>query len=472
MDLRRLQKALAKDGLRVERDGSFWRLHLTSRPDIPPTEVLLPDDLPLEAKALRQLANLASASHPSGGRIVRVFASPDFHPGDSGVAIGSVVETEGMVIPLAVGDDINCGMRLHTIENLALDEFIAKKPALIDGLKKVFFSGSRDIVLSGEATREMFGGGLRGLLRSQNRSPTGIFKKVDLDRLQVDLNSVYEYGSFHGDPRWVPADRYSASSIRDPELGTIGGGNHFLEFLQVDAIEDGALAWAYGVKKRQIAFMIHSGSRMIGKAVGKRWAEKAREEWPPGVPYPVGNVFSLSEARSPLLVDNYLEAEATAANYGFANRMILSELVKLQVEDVFGSRLMPLVYDSPHNVTLQEGTSWVARKGACPAYLNQPVVVPGSMGAASYLLAGKGKVRSLRSASHGAGRAKSRLDMHRMDESLLGLSGVECVAIREDRKIEEAPAGYKDVASVVQSQVDQGIVDVVAKLRPLLTFKC
>src|SRR3990172_5464236 len=117
MDLRRLQKALAKDGLRVERDGSFWRLHLTSRPDIPPTEVLLPDDLPLEAKALRQLANLASASHPFGGRIVRVFASPDFHPGDSGVAIGSVVETEGMVIPLAVGDDINCGMRLHTIEN-------------------------------------------------------------------------------------------------------------------------------------------------------------------------------------------------------------------------------------------------------------------------------------------------------------------------------------------------------------------
>ena len=112
----------------------------------------------------------------------------------------------------------------------------------------------------------------------------------------------------------------------------------------------------------------------------------------------------------------------------------------------------------------------VARKGACPAHEGQIVLVPGSMGAASYVAVGHGNDRFLSSASHGAGRSKSRTDVRAQGEDL-GLEGVDCVTLREERRVEEAPAAYKDIRSVMGAQVDAGTLSVVAILRPLLTFK-
>ena len=111
----------------------------------------------------------------------------------------------------------------------------------------------------------------------------------------------------------------------------------------------------------------------------------------------------------------------------------------------------------------------VVRKGACPAHDGQTVVIPGSMGASSYLCVGKGNDRFLHTASHGAGRVRSRNDMSRVAD--LGLDGVDCVTPRPERRVEEAPAAYKDIDAVVGVQVAAGVVDVVARLRPLLTFK-
>jgi tRNA-splicing ligase RtcB (3'-phosphate/5'-hydroxy nucleic acid ligase) len=185
----------------------------------------------------------------------------------------------------------------------------------------------------------------------------------------------------------------------------------------------------------------------------------------------------------PELVASYLRAEATAANYGFINRLLLAELLRLRLREVFGDVEAPLVYDLPHNITLpandQWGESkinnWVTRKGACPAHNRQPVIIPGSMGAYSYLCVGKGNPQFSSSASHGAGRMRSRFDLTRQgasqDEEELGLTGVDCITLREERRIEEAPAAYKPIQSVIDVQVEAGMIDVVARLSPVLTFK-
>lgn len=122
-NLNRLLRALARQGLNVTYNNKTYSINLRDNSDVPVAEVLLPSGFPVEAKALKQLANLASVRHPAGGCVCRACATPDFHPGDAGIAIGSVVETEGQIIPAAVGSDINCGMRLHVVD-LTLDEFM------------------------------------------------------------------------------------------------------------------------------------------------------------------------------------------------------------------------------------------------------------------------------------------------------------------------------------------------------------
>jgi len=221
--------------------------------------------------------------------------------------------------------------------------------------------------------------------------------------------------------------------------------------------------------------MIHSGSRNVGKNIGGMWRDRACDAWPKTLKHPESRLFPLSAAANPELVNSYLQAEATAANYGFMNRLLLAELLRWRLRQVFGDVEAPLVYDLPHNITLAEGAGWVTRKGACPADSGQPVIVPGSMGAPSFLLVGSGNDRFLRSASHGAGRARSRFDMSRKGadktDSALGLAGVDCITWREERRIEEAPAAYKPIQPVIDVQVEAQIVGVVAKMKPVLTFK-
>jgi len=115
-NLKRLLQALAKKGLDVNYNDRTYSVRLNDSPDAPTAEILLPEGFPVEAKALKQLANLAQIRHPGGGSVCKCCATPDFHPGDAGVAIGSIVETEGMLIPAAVGSDINCGMRSHVVD--------------------------------------------------------------------------------------------------------------------------------------------------------------------------------------------------------------------------------------------------------------------------------------------------------------------------------------------------------------------
>jgi len=409
-NLRRLLRALSRQGLDVDYNHPIYSVRLQNSPNAPVAEVLLPEGFPVEAKAFKQLANLANIRHPSGGHVCQVCATPDFHPGDAGVAIGSVVETEGMIIPAAVGSDINCGMRLHTAD-ISIDDFLNKRDRFVELIKGDYFLGTRDVTMTAKTSRALFEHGIPGWLDGMLDLPTGSFVNSELDQLATECDRVYLGGSLNGSIRWAPEELVSEEGwVRDGGLGTIGGGNHFVEIQMVEAIED----------------------------------------------------------------------RATAVNYGFVNRLVLAELLRLRLRQVYGDIEAPLVYDLPHNITLPQQESaqihrWITRKGACPAYAEQPVIIPGSMGTPSYLVVGQGNPAFLWSASHGAGRLRSRFELSRRgagySEETLGLTGVDCITLWEERRIEEAPVAYKPIQPVIEAQVKAEMVSVVARLRPILTFK-
>ena len=483
-NLSRLLRALAREGLDVTYDNQTYSIHLNSgRRDksaslqdrATTAEVLLPENFPVEAKAFKQLANLAQIRHPSGGHVCKCCATPDFHPGDAGVAIGSIVETAGMLIPAAVGSDINCGMRSHVVD-LSRDRFMAKRSRFVELMKGDYFFGTRDVTMTAKTARAMFQDGIPGWLDAILDAPTGSVVKSDLDQLAAEWDRVYLNGSMNGDIKWAPSELVPSDGlVRDGGLATIGGGNHFVEIQVVEKIEDKAIAYAWGVREGQIAFMVHSGSRNVGKYIGGMWRDLAQAAWPKNLKHPEDRLFPLSLQATPEFVISYLQAEATAANYAFVNRLLLAELLRLRLRQVYGDLEAPLIFDLPHNITLAEGSGWVIRKGACPAHAGQPVIIPGSMGATSYLLIGKGNQEFLNSASHGAGRVRSRFELSRQgadkNEDALGLTGVDCITLREERRIEEAPAAYKLIQPVIDAQVEAEMVGVVALLKPVLTFK-
>jgi RNA-splicing ligase RtcB len=171
----------------------------------------------------------------------------------------------------------------------------------------------------------------------------------------------------------------------------------------------------------------------------------------------------------------FWQAMHAAAHYADANRTLVLELVRQRVRQVYGDMAMPLVCDVPHNIVLSEAGGNVHRKGATPAHAGQPLLIPGSMGDASYLLDGLGHPRFAASASHGAGRAVSRMEMSWKAKQVLAASQsslpFECITLKQERLIEEAPGAYKPIGPVIQAQVEEGLVQPIARLTPLLTFK-
>lgn len=462
--LERVLAALARRGLDVTREGPVWSIRGHENPDGVRAEVLLPDEFPLSSKAAEQLARFAAASHPDGGHVLAARATPDFHAG-AHVPVGAVVATSpDMLVPEAIGTDINCGMRLHTVD-LDYDRFLGRKRELIEDLRGDLLLGTRDLPMRVAALRAMYRAGAPAWLEAVEDDPLGRMRGADLEQIEGELERCYELGSFPGSESWFGGSE--RDTVRDPCLGTPGGGNHFVELQVVEAVLDGATAHAWGLRTGQLAFMVHSGSRSVGVAVGEHWRVRARELWPTGLAHPRSGVFTVhgEAARS------YLEAMSTAANYAAVNRLLLAELVRLRLREHFGELAAPLVWDGPHNLVSVEHGCNVHRKGATPARAGEPVLIPGSMGQASFLMVGLGNEHWLSSASHGAGRALTRHRARGLDEDTLGLATVECIALHAERLREEAPAAYKAIDPVIDVQVEAGIVAPVARLRPLLTFK-
>lgn len=480
------------------------------------------DQVPVESAAVTELVEMlalhdtverfAESSPDSFDQrplIKRVAVTPDFHKA-RGIPVGSVLATQGFVVPQAIGNDINCGMRLH-ITSLQADQVAGKIEELDTAFRHLFFEGGRNIPMSRSQREALFLNGLSGLLnatpKSLNEGLWSLFHELDIER---DLERVDRRGSltakrvFGMDDFMGPTDRLS----RDSQIGSIGGGNHFVEIQRVEKVLDGTTAHAWGLKPGMVTVMVHTGSVSIGYLSGSYFRDVVRQLYPNELKHPANGIFVLPEGdRYRDQANLFWDAVHNAANFAFANRMFLALMALAGLRRVCDDDTsFSLLYDAPHNFLWRESVDGeevvIHRKGACPArgfdamagtafaYHGEPVLVPGSMGASSFILAGRGSAESLCSASHGAGRSLSRgdalhgyeeefrrflerfrvvtpVDLRRQDVKLRR----DIVEKKLDELKQEAPYAYKGIGPIIQTLTEAGIARPVAELTPLMTIK-
>jgi tRNA-splicing ligase RtcB len=458
----RLRKALGRHGVQLDYAQGIYKLRQAHGE----ASVLLPETLPLEEKAVRQLLAFASVGSADGhARVCKACATPDFHPG-SIAPVGSIVATDAeFVIPASIGTDINCGMRLLRT-GLDLSGFRRHEASLVAHLTRSLLEGGRDVPVRSLAFKALFDHGPAEFIDALHNE--GIWAAVDRQRLFNETKACIGLGSFGGHSRYAPEALVGCRDvIRDPCLGTPGGGNHFVEFQLVESVLDRHAAFAAGIRAGEVVLMIHSGSRDVGFYVGQRWMDKARDAWPQGQKHPASGLYGLDGE----LAQAYLQAMGAAARYAWANRVVLAELGRQALAEIAGVTDSRLVVDVPHNVVLQENGFNIHRKGATPAREGDLALIPGSMGDASFLVRGLGNPDWLWSCSHGAGRSVRRQTMRRLRPSADSAETWRCVTLREERLVQEAPQAYKPIGPVIDAQQQAGLIEPVARLTPLLTFK-
>jgi tRNA-splicing ligase RtcB len=489
---------------------------LTLRPDTPfPVRIFANDRVAVESVAVDELVALfdshltlerlrssSSEFRDVDWAIERVAVTPDFHKG-AGVPIGTVLRTRGVLFPQAIGNDINCGMRLHAT-NLDAGAVSARLNGIEAKARHLFFEGGRQIPMTGLEREALLTGGLMGLCATAPWTRhAGQWRILERMEWCSQLDRVERRGSL---PSRVPRALtdwigQATTATYDDQIGSIGGGNHFVELQRVERILDGQTAFAWGLRKGALAIMVHSGSVGIGHIAGRSIHEMVKARYPKSVAHPANGIY-------PLRAD---DAEAAgfwdllhnAANFAFANRMFLAASAVEAIESELGSFQAPLVYDAPHNLVWRAADGgYVHRKGATPARRaedlegtpfhawGEPVLVPGSMGSSSFVLAGMGNREALDSASHGAGRALSRgraaRTGHReFDRFLDEFRIVTPVDLRRPdlrhradilrRKLDElraeGPHAYKGIHAVIDTLVAANIAKPVAELMPIMTIK-
>ncbi len=377
----------------------------------------------VEATARQQLVNISRLP------IIHhhVAAMPDVHFG-IGASVGAVIPTLRAIIPAAVGVDIGCGMmaaRLSLQED-SLDERI---------LRKIFDRISRDVPVGfkqhdeADATGFAFAPFEKKLKKIMQRHP-GVAKRVS-------KNSS-----------WVR------------QMGTLGGGNHFIEV----CVDEAGRVWV----------MLHSGSRGIGNAIGTYFIELAKRDLERNqLQVPDRNLAYFPEGARHF--DDYVEAVTWAQNYACANRVQMMGLVLAALRrhlPAFG--VTGEAVNCHHNYVEREThygeRVWLTRKGAIRARKGDLGIIPGSMGARSYIVRGKGSAESFHSCAHGAGRRMSRTQAEKQFSVRDLESQTEGVICRKDKGVlDEIPGAYKDIDEVMANQSD--LVEVVHTLKQVLCVK-
>lgn len=456
-------------------------------------------------ESVEAFADALPESFDEAPGIEQVAITPDFHKA-RGVPVGTVLATRGFVVPQAIGSDINCGMRLH-LTGLDAEAILSKREELDTTFRHLFFEGGRNLPMTGTQRRALFTEGITGLLssvpKSQDDGTWGLFHDLPIaDQLgRIDhqgspkAERVFALDDFIGQP-----DTLS----RDNQIGSIGGGNHFVEVQRVEKILDGTTAHAWGIKPGMVTVMVHTGSVGIGHLCGNYYRDVVRQLYPATLKHPANGIFLLPEGeRFHAEAALFWDAFHNAANFAFANRMFLALIALRGLHQVCGESESSLLYDAPHNYLWREASGQVVhRKGACPArgydamahtefaYTGEPVLVPGSMGTSSFLLAGRGNPESLSSASHGAGRALSRGDALRGHEAEFQAflerfrivtptdlrrqdvkSRRDIVEKKLDEIRQEAPYAFKGIGPIVETLHGAQIAQPVAELTPLMTIK-
>ena len=455
------------------------------------------EDIPVEESAIQQLAD--GASIPS---VVKVVGTPDIHHG-YGVPIGSVIATDGVIIPEAVGFDINCGMQLLTT-NLKASEVDLEQ--LTNAIRRdiPLGQGQNNLKVKPPDLDSILNYGLGGEVKYSDNLAFDAFTSNPIYRYWTKF--IEGNGKLSGRSDAISDE---AKSRGKRQLATLGGGNHFIEFQAVDTIhvscignkfsEDSPIiSEEFGLHHyhsgEQLVIMIHSGSRGLGYQVGQDYMKIAKELNNDMVPYLKLDSNSGQE---------YLGAMNAAANYAYVNRHLMGLFVEKNIKHYYPDAEVELLYDVPHNIAKKEihnGKELIVhRKGATRAFgpsrmegtpfehTGQPILIPGSMGTASYVLAGvDSNEKSLCSVNHGAGRVMSRTaakgkikkDGRVVREPLISnedfdraMEGIMVINNSGKRPIDEAPQAYKDIDAVIDTVVGAGLARLVAKLKPLAVMK-
>jgi tRNA-splicing ligase RtcB len=384
----------------------------------------------VDHQALNQIRNIAGLPIVAG----HVAIMPDVHLG-KGATVGSVIPTRGAIIPAAVGVDIGCGM-CAVRTDLSADDLptsLAKMRSAIESLVPVGFSiHDKELNPTHEAAHGR-------VLKQRMDALYARFEKLSI--LQV-------LGSVNARKIWK-------------QLGTLGGGNHFIEL----CLDEAGAVWV----------MLHSGSRNIGKAIGEAAIGMAREAaHKAGVGLPDRDLAWLNEG-SPEF-HQYVEALQWAQDYAALNRDLMLFRVMRAIRESMGREIGSTkeAINCHHNyATVEEhfgSKVWITRKGAVSAREGQLGIIPGSMGAKSYIVRGKGNPLAYCSCSHGAGRRHSRGAAKRLfDLEALAAqtAGVECR--KDEGVLDEIPGAYKDIDAVMAAQSD--LVSVEHTLKQVLCVK-
>ena len=381
--------------------------------------------VPLEDQAHEQLRNIASI--PFVGPWVAVM--PDVHLG-KGATVGSVIPTRGAIIPAAVGVDIGCGMAAVRTTLRASD--------LPDDLGPLRNSIERSVPVGNGRGGEHW------------KLPDSIRTRITQSGLEPRLEAIKQKH------RKIRTDKL------DRQIGTLGGGNHFIEL----CLDESDAVWV----------MLHSGSRGTGNLIGTYFIERAREELGKrvlGFHVPDKDLAFFMQGEP--LFDDYVEAVSWAQDYARENREAMMARVLHEMRHRLPKfQLEKMAVNCHHNYVQKETHGGVdllvTRKGAVSARAGELGIIPGSMGAKSFIVRGKGNADSFHSCSHGAGRVMSRTAARQqitLSQHREATAHVEC---RKDAGvIDESPAAYKDIDAVMAAQRD--LVDVVHTLKQVVCVK-
>ena len=391
-----------------------------------PIKAWVGDITEIEDSALTQLTNLAGMPFiaPNG-----VAVMPDVHAG-KGSTVGTVIATDKAIIPAAVGVDIGCGMNAVRLSIKAnqLPDSLAAIRSRIESLIPV---GNNNHLKEDVLTR--------------NR---GILDKGDGLAITAVEDIVYK----------IKKD-YVAHAAK--QLGTLGGGNHFVE-LCIDENQD---VWV----------MLHSGSRGVGNVIGSHYIESAKDAMSKYfIHLPDQDLAYLPEGTKEF--DDYVKAVSWAQDYAMENRkqMMLRVIDALRIEIPIPFDITQEAINCHHNYVEKENhfgrNLWVTRKGAIRAREGDLGIIPGSMGAKSFIVRGKGNPESYCSCSHGAGRKMSRAKAKQtftVADLIAQTAGVEC--LKTDAVLDEIPGAYKDIEQVMANQTE--LVEVLHTLKQVMCIK-
>ncbi|MBQ0734729.1 RtcB family protein [Aquimarina celericrescens] len=481
-----MKKVQKKDIKKVE--DYLWEVPKSFREDmLVPARILafehMLDDI-LKDRSLNQLINVATLP----GIKVASFVMPDVHEG-YGFPIGGVAATQypdGVISPGGIGYDINCGVRL-LVSELQIEQIKDKVEVLSKEMYHQIPSGmgkGGQIKLSIEEIDKVLTQGAEwAVARGYG--------------LQEDLEYIESNGKLDDADSAFVSDM--AKKRGADQLGTIGSGNHFVEVDYIEEIYDEAIAKVYGLYKGQVVVLIHTGSRGLGHQVATDYIRTMINAMPKyNIKLPDRELacvpFNSEEGQQ------YFKAMCAAANFAWCNREVISWEVRTAWGNIFRKEKKPLklLYDVAHNIAKiethrikgKDRKVIVHRKGATRAFgpgfkelpnrysdVGQPVIIPGSMGTCSYILAGASSENiTFGSCCHGAGRRLSRTAAKRQVNApvlkeALREKGIFVEAGSFRGIAEEAPIAYKDVNMVVETVSASGIAKKVAKLKPVAVVK-